>query len=83
MDMGHSHRIVILALSGPFDDWDVPPLRTLFKEPLQTGCHRLILNLRDVEDVSDAVLGCVLKTRRECEEAGGDLVLSEPFTAAR
>ena len=83
MDLGHHHRIMILALSGSFDDWDLPPLRSILQEPLETGCHRFILNLRDVEDVSDAVLGYVVKTRRACADAGGDLVLAEPSTAAR
>jgi hypothetical protein len=28
-------RVMILELSGPFDDWDQAPLRTLVESPLR------------------------------------------------
>ena len=76
-------RVVILELSGPFDDWDLAPLRSLVESPREAGCSRFVLNLREVAGVSDAILGYVLKTRRHCAENGGDLVFAEPSSAAR
>ena len=83
MHPGDRRRIVVLKLSGPFHDWDLPSLRALVENPRETGCKRFVLNLREVGDVSDAVLGFVLKARKDCAEEGGDLVLAEPSTAAR
>ena len=83
MHPGSRRRIMVLELSGPFNDWDLPPLRSLVESPRETGCSRFVLNLREVAGVSDAILGFVLKARKDCAKEGGDVVLAEPSTAAR
>jgi anti-sigma B factor antagonist len=75
--------VVIFTLKGEFDSFVTKPFTEEIAKVLQEGPNRLVLNLLYVKYINSTALGAMIKARKSCLEAGGNLVVSRPSPAVR
>lgn len=75
--------IVVLTLKGEFDSFVTNPFSNEISKVQAEGVHKLVLNMRLVKFVNSTALGAMIKARKACRKAGGDLVVSQPSAAVR
>ncbi len=71
-------NVTILAFAGEFDAFNLPTISEKLDALLQTGCTRLVFNLRLLKFINSSALGYLIKTNKRLRELDGELVLSEP-----
>ena len=71
-------NVTILAFTGEFDTFNLPTISEKLDALIQTGCTRLVFNLRLLKFVNSSALGYLIKTHRRLRELDGELVLAEP-----
>lgn len=71
-------NVTILAFSGEFDAFNLPVISEKLDALIQTGCTRLVFNLRLLKFINSSALGYLIKTGKRLKELDGELVLSEP-----
>ena len=75
--------IVVLTLKGEFDSFVTGSFSGEISKVQEEGGHRIVLNQRLVKFINSTALGSIIKARKGCREAGGDLVISSPSHAVR
>jgi len=75
--------VVVLTLKGEFDSFVTNAFSNEIANVLADGTNRIVLNLRLVKFVNSTALGAMIKARKQCRAAGGDLVVSQPSSAVR
>ncbi|GJM20394.1 MAG: hypothetical protein DHS20C15_03090 [Planctomycetota bacterium] len=75
--------IVVLTLKGEFDSFVTNPFSTEIGKVQDEGVHKIVLNMRLVKFVNSTALGAMIKARKGCRAAGGDLVVSQPSPSVR
>ncbi|HTE06815.1 MAG TPA: STAS domain-containing protein [Planctomycetota bacterium] len=75
--------IVVLTLKGEFDSFVTAAFSNEISKVNAEGVHKLVLNMRLVKFVNSTALGAMIKARKQCRAAGGDLVISQPSPAVR
>jgi len=71
-------NVTILAFTGEFDAFNLPTISEKIDALIQTGCNRLVFNLRLLKFINSSALGYLIKTHKRLKELDGELVLSEP-----
>src|SRR5210317_239319 len=71
-------KVQILAFKGEFDAFNLPTISEKLDALIQTGCTRLVFNLRRLKFINSSALGYLIKTSKRLVELEGELVLSEP-----
>ena len=74
---------VVLTLKGEFDSFVTSAFSNEIGHVLEDGSARIVLNMRLVKFVNSTALGAMIKARKQCRAAGGDLVVSQPSAAVR
>jgi len=72
---------VVLTLKGEFDSFVTGAFATEIDKVVAEGTSAIVLNLRYVKFVNSTALGSMIKARKSCRGAGGDLVISQPSNA--
>jgi len=75
--------IVVLTLKGEFDSFVTNPFSNEIAKVHDEGVHKIVLNMRLVKFVNSTALGAMIKARKGCRSAGGDLVVSQPSPSVR
>jgi len=75
--------IVVLTLRGEFDSFVTAAFMHEVDAIHRSGVHLVVLNLRFVKFISSTALGAMLKLRKQCLAAEGNLVLSHPSSTVR
>ena len=75
--------ITVLTLKGEFDSFVTGSFSTEIGKLQEEGANRIVLNQRLVKYINSTALGSIIKARKACREAGGDLVVSSPSPAVR
>jgi len=75
--------IVVLTLKGEFDSFVTNAFSNEIAKVQEDGTHRIVLNMRLVKFVNSTALGAMIKARKLCRAAQGDLVISQPSPAVR
>jgi len=75
--------IVVLTLKGEFDSFVTTPFSNEIGKVLSEGVAKIVLNMRLVKFVNSTALGAMIKARKGCKAAGGDLVVSQPSPSVR
>ncbi len=75
--------IVVLTLKGEFDSFVTNAFSAEIAKVQEGGIHRIVLNMRLVKFVNSTALGAMIKSRKLCRAAQGDLVISQPSPAVR
>lgn len=72
---------VVLTLKGEFDSFVTGAFSNEIDKVVADGTDHIVLNLRYVKFVNSTALGSMIKARKACRGAGGDLVISQPSNA--
>ncbi|HZJ71111.1 MAG TPA: STAS domain-containing protein [Planctomycetota bacterium] len=75
--------ITVLTLKGEFDSFVTGSFSAEIGKLQEEGANRIVLNQRLVKYINSTALGSIIKARKACREAGGDLVVSSPSPAVR
>jgi anti-anti-sigma factor len=75
--------VVVLTLKGEFDSFVTKPFSEEIAKVQGEGINHLVLNLLYVKYINSTALGAMIKARKACREARGDLVVSRPSPAVR
>jgi len=75
--------VAVLTLKGEFDSFVTGSFATEIGKLQGDGANRIVLNQRLVKFINSTALGSIIKARKACREAGGDLVISAPSPAVR
>ncbi len=75
--------IVVLTLKGEFDTFVTSAFSNEIGNCLSEGAHSIVLNMRLVKFVNSTALGSMIKARKQCLAAHGNLVISQPSPAVR
>jgi len=75
--------IVVLTLKGEFDTFVTGAFSNEIGNCLSEGAHSIVLNMRLVKFVNSTALGSMIKARKQCLAAHGNLVVSQPSAAVR
>jgi anti-anti-sigma factor len=75
--------IVVLTLKGEFDTFVTGAFSNEIGNCLSEGAHSIVLNMRLVKFVNSTALGSMIKARKQCLAAHGNLVVSQPSPAVR
>ena len=75
--------IVVLTLKGEFDTFVTGAFSNEIGNCLAEGAHSIVLNMRLVKFVNSTALGSMIKARKQCLAAHGNLVVSQPSAAVR
>ena len=70
--------VMILALKGEFDVWNLPEARETVDELIGSGARDLVLNLHGLTFITSSALGFMIKTYRELKALDGELVIAVP-----
>lgn len=70
--------VTILAFTGEFDAFNLPTIGEKIDQLIQTGCTKLVFNLRLLKFINSSALGYLIKTAKRLKELEGELCLSEP-----
>jgi anti-sigma B factor antagonist len=73
-----SGNVTILAFTGEFDAFNLPTISEKIDALIQTGCTKLVFNLRLLKFINSSALGYLIKTHKRLKELDGELVLAEP-----
>ena len=76
-------NVVLLTLKGEFDSFVTNAFGNEIAKIQGEGANRIVLNQRLVKFINSTALGSIIKARKACREAGGDLVISSPSPAVR
>jgi anti-anti-sigma factor len=75
--------VMLLTLKGEFDSFVCAGFTQEVGATQAEGIHYIVLNLRLVKFINSTALGAMIKARKACRAAGGDLVISHPSPAVR
>jgi len=75
--------VTVLTLRGEFDSFVTSSFTGEIAKLQAEGANRIVLNQRLVKFINSTALGSIIKARKTCREAGGDLVISSPSPAVR
>lgn len=75
--------IIVLTLKGEFDSFVTGAFTREIENCLQEGAHSIVLNMRLVKFVNSTALGSMIKARKLCLAAHGNLVVSQAAPAVR
>ncbi|MGQ0553942.1 MAG: STAS domain-containing protein [Planctomycetota bacterium] len=75
--------VVVLTLKGEFDTFVTNAFSAEVAKVLGEGIHRIVLNMQQVQFINSTALGAMIKARKACRAAEGDLVISSPSAAVR
>lgn len=75
--------IVVLTLKGEFDSFVTNPFSNEIQKVIDGGVSKIVLNMRLVKFINSTALGSMIKARKLCRKANGDLVVSQPSPAVR
>ncbi|MHC5211629.1 MAG: STAS domain-containing protein [Planctomycetota bacterium] len=75
--------VMLLTLKGEFDSFVCAGFTQEVSAILADGTHHLVLNLRLVKFINSTALGAMIKARKACHAADGELVISHPSPAVR
>ena len=75
--------IVVLTLKGEFDSFVTNPFSNEIQKVIDGGVCKLVLNMRLVKFINSTALGSMIKARKLCRKANGDMVVSQPSAAVR
>ncbi len=75
--------VVVLTLKGEFDTFVTGAFTNEIGNCLAEGAHSIVLNMRLVKFVNSTALGSMIKARKQCLAAHGNLVISQPSAAVR
>jgi anti-anti-sigma factor len=73
----------LLTLKGEFDSFVCAGFTQEVAAIQAEGVHHIALNLRLVKFINSTALGAMIKARKACRAAGGELVISPPSPAVR
>jgi anti-anti-sigma factor len=73
--------IVVLTLKGEFDSFVTTAFGGEITKVQEEGCSSIVLNMNQVRFINSTALGAMIKARKACRAAHGDLVVSQPSTA--
>jgi anti-sigma B factor antagonist len=71
-------NVTILTFVGEFDAYNLPGVSEKIEALIETGCRRLVFNLRLLKFINSTALGYFIKTAKRLKELDGELVLAEP-----
>ncbi|MGQ0553941.1 MAG: STAS domain-containing protein [Planctomycetota bacterium] len=74
---------MLLTLKGEFDSFVTTAFGQEVSKLHDEGLHKIALNMRLVKFVNSTALGAMIKARKACRAAGGDLVVCQPSPAVR
>ncbi len=75
--------IVVLTLKGEFDSFVTNAFSNEIQKVQGEGAQQIVLNMRLVKFINSTALGAMIKARKGCKAAKGDLVVSQPSAAVR
>jgi len=75
--------IVVLTLKGEFDTFVTGAFGNEISNVIAEGAHSIVLNMRLVKFVNSTALGAMIKARKQCLAAHGNVVISQPSPAVR
>jgi anti-anti-sigma factor len=75
--------VTVLACTGAIDTEGVRALGENTAAVVETGCHRLVLSLRDVEFYDSTAVVRLAAASKHIEEAKGEMVISAPLSTLR
>lgn len=78
-----SSGVAVLTLRGEFDSFVTNAFSGVIQSVIDEGYAKVVLNMRLVKFVNSTGLGAMIKGRKHCKEAKGDLVVSQPSAAVR
>ncbi|HZL99669.1 MAG TPA: STAS domain-containing protein [Planctomycetota bacterium] len=76
-------NVVLLTLKGEFDSFVTNAFGNEIAKIQDEGIHRIVLNMAQVKFVNSTALGAVIKARKNCRSAQGDVVISSPSQPVR
>ena len=76
-------NVVLLTLKGEFDSFVTNAFGNEIAKIQDEGVHRIVLNMAQVKFVNSTALGAVIKARKTCRNAQGDVVISAPSQPVR
>jgi anti-anti-sigma factor len=79
----HHDGVTLLTLKGEFDSFVCAGFTQEVAAIQAEGIHQLVLNLRLVKFINSTALGAMIKARKACRAAGGEVVISHPSPAVR
>lgn len=74
---------VVLTLKGEFDSFVTSPFSKVVKKVRDDGRNKLVLNMALVTFVNSTALGAMIRARKDCKSAGGDMMVSAPSAAVK
>jgi anti-sigma B factor antagonist len=75
--------VSILSFVGEFDAYNLPTFSGKIDNLIEAGQTKLVFNLRLMSFINSSALGYLVSTKKEVENAGGDLVLVTPSKFVR
>jgi anti-anti-sigma factor len=76
-------EIVVLTLKGEFDSFVTNPFSSEIQKVIDSGVCKIVLNMRLVKFINSTALGSMIKARKLCKKANGDMAVSQPSPAVR
>ena len=76
-------NVVLLTLKGEFDSFVTNAFGNEIAKIQAEGGHRIVLNMAQVKFVNSTALGSVIKARKNCRSAQGDVIISSPSQPVR
>jgi len=71
------NRCDLIALSGRYDSTTAPDLEATIQASLDSGVHRIVLDMAEVEFFSSAAIRVLVMAYKACrKKSGGDVRLS-------
>jgi len=69
-------NISVLELSGRFDAYEAPEVRSWVEAQMTIGTTNLVVDLQDVNFIDSTGLAVLVQGMKSCRQKKGDLVLS-------
>jgi anti-anti-sigma factor len=76
-------NVTLLTLKGEFDSFVTNAFGNEIAKIQAEGVHRIVLNMAQVKFVNSTALGAVIKARKNCRSAQGDVIISNPSQPVR
>jgi anti-anti-sigma factor len=76
-------NVTLLTLKGEFDSFVTNAFGNEIAKIQAEGVHRIVLNMAQVKFVNSTALGAVIKARKNCRSAQGDVIISSPSQPVR
>ena len=76
-------NVTLLTLKGEFDSFVTNAFGNEIAKIQAEGVHRIVLNMAQVKFVNSTALGAVVKARKNCRSAQGDVIISSPSQTVR